>query len=428
MAFLLELGSLNMLMNLGKLLIFCVIWFIPSSLLAQQTLKGRVLAADTKQPIHLANVFLSNTSIGTVTNAEGYFTIEHFPQGRYDVVVSCIGYESFVTTIQSAQLPKTIDINLVPKVNILQEVIVEPYEKNGWDKYGRFFLDNFVGTSALAKECKLKNPETIRFRYNKKENILRAFADEPIILENKALGYILKYDLKTFEYNYSTRIFYFQGYPLFEEMETGRKRLQERWENRRADAYYGSLMHFMRSLFRNQLIQEGFETRKLIKISEEEKKRVRTLYNKRAYTNGVGNIVVNDSILGQGNADSAAYYRKVMRQPEKMNVLIDKVLPGDSIAFAIDSLTAGLYFEDHLQVIYLYKQVPDEYVQANGLSIRAKSPVVSEIFLTRKNTIAVLSNGSYYEGIDLISSGYWGWWEKLATMLPYDYKPPPRKK
>ena len=428
MAFLLELGSLNMLMNLGKLLIFCAIWLIPSSILAQQTLKGRVLAADTKQPIHLANVFLSNTSIGTVTNAEGYFTIEHFPQGRYDVVVSCIGYESFVTTIQSAQLPKTIDINLVPKVNILQEVIVEPYEKNGWDKYGKFFLDNFVGTSALAKECKLKNPETIRFRYNKKENILRAFADEPIILENKALGYILKYDLKTFEYNYSTRIFYFQGYPLFEEMETGRKRLQERWENRRADAYYGSLMHFMRSLFRNQLVQEGFETRKLIKISEEEKKRVRTLYNKRAYTNGVGQIVVNDSILGQGNADSAAYYRKVMRQPEKMNVLIDKVLPGDSIAFAIDSLTAGLYFEDHLQVIYLYKQVPDEYVQANGLSVRAKSPVVSEIFLTRKNTIAVLSNGSYYEGIDLISSGYWGWWEKLATMLPYDYKAPPRKK
>ncbi|MFN3666087.1 MAG: carboxypeptidase-like regulatory domain-containing protein, partial [Sediminibacterium sp.] len=163
-------------MNLGKLLIFFAIWLIPSSILAQQTLKGRVLAADTKQPIHLANVFLSNTSIGTVTNAEGYFTIEHFPQGRYDVVVSCIGYESFVTTIQSAQLPKTIDINLVPKVNILQEVIVEPYEKNGWDKYGKFFLDNFVGTSAFAKECKLKNPETIRFRYNKKENILRAFA------------------------------------------------------------------------------------------------------------------------------------------------------------------------------------------------------------------------------------------------------------
>lgn len=140
-------------------------------------------------------------------------------------------------------------------------------------KYGQFFMDNFIGTSALAKDCKLKNPQTIQFRYNKKENILRAFADEPIILENRAMGYILKYDMNIFEYNYSTRIFYFQGYPLFKEMETGRKKLGKRWKKNRTDAYYGSLMHFMRSLFRNKLIEEGFEVRKLIKVSEEEKKR-----------------------------------------------------------------------------------------------------------------------------------------------------------
>ena len=425
MAFLIEIVVLKLVMRIGVLIfLFC---FAIQTATAQNTLKGKVLAADTKQPIHLANIFLSNTSIGTVTNAEGLFTLDHFPPGRYDVVVSCIGYESYVATIQYAQLPLTIEVNLKPRINILDEVIVEPYEKNGWEKYGQFFMDNFIGTSALAKDCKLKNPQTVRFRYNKKENILRAFADEPIILENKALGYILKYDLKSFEYNYSTRIIYYQGYPLFEEMETGRKRLEKRWEEKRADAYYGSLMHFMRSLFRNKLIEEGFEVRKLIKISEEEKKRVRTLFNKRAYSNSMGRIVVNDSILGASNMDSAQYYRKVMNQPEKMNVLINKILPGDSIAFAIDSFTAGLFFEDYLQVIYLYKQMPDEYVQANRLSVQPKMAVVSEVFLPRKKTVAVLANGSYYEGVDFISSGYWGWWEKLAAMLPYDYKPPPRK-
>ena len=299
--------------------------------------------------------------------------------------------------------------------------------KNGWEKYGQFFLDNFIGTSALAKDCKLKNPGTIRFRYNKKENILKAFADEPILLENRALGYTLKYDLKTFEYNYSSGIFYFQGYPLFEEMQTTRKRVRERWENRRAESYEGSLMHFMRSLFRNKLIEEGFEVRKLIKISEEEKKRVRAVFNKRVYVNSAGHIIVNDSLLGLGNTDSAQYYRKVMNQPEKMNILIDKVLPGDSIAFGIDSFTAGLFFEDHLQVIYLYKQMPAEYFLVNRLRVPAKSALTSEIFLPQKKTIAVLSNGSFYEGLDMITSGYWGWWEKLATMLPYDYKPPQRK-
>lgn len=394
---------------------------------AQQTLRGKVIASDSKQPIHLANVFLSNTSIGTVTNAEGVFVVDRFPQGRFDVVISCIGYETYVTTIQYAQLPAFIEVVLKPKVNILQEVVVEPYEKNGWERYGEFFIENFIGTSALAADCKLKNPETIRFRYNKKENILRAFADEPIVLENRALGYILRYDLKLFEFNYATRIFYFQGYPLFENIETDRKRLLNRWERNRAEAYYGSMMHFMRSLFRNQLIEEGFEIRKLIKISEEEKKRVRNITNSRTYVNGNGSIIINDSLLGNGNKDSVDYYRKVMRQPEKMAVLINQLLPGDSIAFAIDSFTAGLYFDDHLQVIYKYKQAPDEYVRMNSLSVQSKTPVVSEIFLPKKNAVSVLANGSYFEGLDLITSGYWGWWEKLATMLPFDYKPPKKR-
>jgi hypothetical protein len=422
MAFFMEIVDSNHGMRIVFVL-FVLLYSFQLSF-AQPALRGKVIAGDTKQPIHLANVFLSNTSIGTVTNAEGVFVLDRFPQGRFDVVVSCIGYETYVTTIQYAQLPANIEVVLKPKVNVLQEVVVEPYEKNGWERYGNFFIENFIGTSALATDCKLKNPETIRFRYNKKENILRAFADEPIVLENKALGYILHYDLKVFEYNYNTRIFYFQGYPLFEDIQTDRKRLLNRWEKNRSEAYYGSMMHFMRSLFRNQLVENGFEVRKLIKVSEEEKKRVRSIYNSRTYINGSGNIVVNDSLLGNGNKDSADYYRKVMRQPEKMAVLINQILPGDSIAFAIDSFTAGLYFDDHLQVIYKYKQVPIEYVRMNSLSVQPKTPIMSEIFLPKKNAIAVLANGSYFEGIDLISSGYWGWWEKLATMLPFDYKPP----
>lgn len=425
MAFFIEI----VVSNCGMRIVLILIGFFVSLHLsfAQQTLRGKVIASDSKQPIHLANVFLSNTSIGTVTNAEGVFVVDRFPQGRFDVVISCIGYETYVTTIQYAQLPAFIEVVLKPKVNILQEVVVEPYEKNGWERYGEFFIENFIGTSALAADCKLKNPETIRFRYNKKENILRAFADEPIVLENRALGYILRYDLKLFEFNYATRIFYFQGYPLFENIETDRKRLLNRWERNRIEAYYGSMMHFMRSLFRNQLIEEGFEIRKLIKISEEEKKRVRNITNSRTYVNGNGSIIINDSLLGNGNKDSVDYYRKVMRQPEKMAVLINQLLPGDSIAFAIDSFTAGLYFDDHLQVIYKYKQAPDEYVRMNSLSVQSKTPVVSEIFLPKKNAVSVLANGSYFEGLDLITSGYWGWWEKLATMLPFDYKPPKKR-
>ncbi|SKA03428.1 carboxypeptidase-like regulatory domain-containing protein [Sediminibacterium ginsengisoli] len=405
------------------LLLLSVSFF--ATLEAQQSLRGIVIAADNKKPVALANVFLSNTSVGTVTNDKGEFTIDRFPSGRYDVVISCIGYESYVTTLQSNQLPEQLHVTLKPKVHELQEVVVAPFEKNGWERWGKFFVDNFVGTSAFAEDCKLKNKDVIKFRYDKKANVLQAFASEPVILENKALGYILKYDLKDFIYNYNTRILYFQGYPLFEEMETSRNRLKERWERNREDSYYGSLMHFMRSVFRNRLVENGFEARKLIKISEEEKKRVKDLYRNRMLEMQQGGlrIVMSDSALAKGNKDSAAYYRKVMSQPDKLAVLINQVLPGDSIAYAIDSITAGIFFQDHLQVTYKHKLTPPEFITTINPAETYKGPVVSEIFLVNKKELVVLANGSYFEGIDMISSGYWGWWEKLATMLPFDYWP-----
>lgn len=391
---------------------------------AQFTLKGRVTAADTKKPLPLVNVFLSNTSIGTVTNEAGEFSIDRFPPGRYDVVVSCIGYETYIVSLQGGQLPADLQVSLKLKVNELQEVVLEPYLKDGWEKWGSYFMENVIGTSALAADCKLKNPQVIKFRFDKKQNVLRAYADEPLILENKALGYTLKYDLVLCEFNHNTKITYYQGYPLFEAMESKRKRQVERWEKNRTDAYQGSMMHFMRSLFRNRILEEGFEVRKLIKIKEEEKKRVGTLYKKKI-TQGLGTntpIVISDSLIGNGNKDSAAYYGKVMRQPEKMNVLINVLLTGDSIAYAIDSLTAGFTFDDYLQVIYKYKTLPEEFVKRN-FGFNSKNPLSSEMTIPVKQEIAVWANGSYAPNLAILTSGYWGWWEKLATMLPFDYVP-----
>ncbi len=395
---------------------------------AQQVLRGKVIGADTQLPVYLANVFLSNTSIGTVTDKEGNFIIQNFPSGRYDVVVSCVGYEVFVVTVQSSNIPPSLSVTLKPKVNELQEVIVAPYEKDGWEKYGEFFMDQFIGSSEYRAQCKLKNPKAIKFRYNKKENVLRAYADAPIILENRALGYLLKYDLVAFEHQYNDRITYYQGYPLFEDMNTGRKRVEKRWIKNRADAFYGSLMHFMRSLYRNKLFDDGFEVRSLKKVPLSEKKRVAAmLEGNERYVDAKGDIRVNDTLLGNGNKDSGFYYRAVFTIPRITQLIFPTVLPGDSIAFGIDSTTAGLSFRDYLQIVYRFKTVPREYVQQNPLTVRANTPVTSTLVLPNGKTIAVFANGTFYEGIEMLTSGFWGWWEKLATMLPYDYEPPPKE-
>ena len=124
--------------------------------------------------------------------------------------------------------------------------------------------------------------------------------------------------------------------------------------------------------------------------------------------------------------DTVAYYNKVMRQPESMNVLIDKLLPGDSIAYALDSTTVGMDFTDYLQVIYLLKKTPPEYEKTLHRGTLSAA-INSELFRTTNNPIAVFANGSYFEGTELITLGYWAWSEKIAALLPSDYWPPPKK-
>lgn len=406
------------------LLIGFLLWSLTG--FAQVDLGGKVLSSDNKIPVASANVYISNSSVGTVTDEKGQFVIRNFPAGRYDLVVSCIGYETQVITLSSSQLPPVLTILLKPKINELQEVIVEPYEKNGWEKWGSFFMENFIGTSAFSRDCKLLNKEVIKFRFSKKNNTLKAIANDRLVIENRALGYVLKYDLTRFEYDFGTRIFLYQGYPLFEEMETKRKGLQKRWAENREDAYYGSVMHFMRSLFRNKLVEQDFEVRKLIKLPDAEKKRVRALYRAQAVNAAINGTVMVDGQLPGLRRDSAAYYRKVMNEPESMNVLINTILPGDSIAYALDSATVGLEFNDYLQVVYTKKKTPPEYQKMLPRGVTSIL-LTSELFRTSANPIMVLASGNYFEGTDLITSGYWAWSEKIANLLPNEYWPSPKK-
>jgi hypothetical protein len=355
---------------------------------AQKKLSGKLVIVGTNTPIASASIFLSNTSIGTISKEDGSFLIEAFPSGRYDLVVTILGYETYTTELNSLKLPEYLNISLQPKAKELQEVIVRNYDKNGWSKWGDFFMDMLIGKTPNAEYCKLMNKDAIKFQFNKKENILRAFATEPLMIKNHALGYDLIYELKEFEHNYNTRIFFYQGFPLFIEQKAKNKRQQNKWLLNRADTYEGSLMHFMRALFKNRLIEDGFELRKILR----EKKA-----NNQIKINGVS----------------------PMREVE---VLIDVPLTGDSIAFGIDSTTAGLKFSNYLQVVYKHKQMPSMYVREHR-NVSIGQPVTARLFMPDSTkVVSVLANGSYFFGKDILTVDYWAWSEKLSNLLPLDYK------
>ncbi|MCW3073306.1 MAG: carboxypeptidase-like regulatory protein [Flaviaesturariibacter sp.] len=368
-----------------------------------------VVDKENGQPLGGASVFLSNTSVGTTANGQGAFSLS-VPEGKYDLIVSSIGFETFNQTIITTNLPEHMTIKLTPKAKELATVIVEPFEKDGWDKWGKFFLDNFIGTSAQSRNCILKNKNVIKFRRSKKTDELTAIALEPLIIENKALGYSIRYQLEDFSYNFKTRYLYYGGYPLFEPMEGSGGR-ERRWAKARQEVYYGSMMHFMRSLFRNKIAEEHFDIYALKRMPNAEKARVREVNNRRIRTQK-NNVSVAEIVQ-----DSSAYYDRILAQEDVIEIIGSK-LTGDSIAYAVNNTTAGLDFSDYLLIIYKKGSAPLEYRQQFPKSSTA---LMSKVTLINGKPIEIQANGSYYMPADFLSLGYWAWSEKVATMLPFDY-------
>ena len=60
----------------------------------KQTLRGRVLDADTRQPLVGATISLLSTTIGATTDTSGAYRMAGTPVGRYQLRVSYVGYAS----------------------------------------------------------------------------------------------------------------------------------------------------------------------------------------------------------------------------------------------------------------------------------------------------------------------------------------------
>ncbi|HAI84632.1 MAG TPA: hypothetical protein DCL43_13285, partial [Chitinophagaceae bacterium] len=307
---------------------------------------------------------------------------------------------------------------LKPKPKELEAVTVAAFEKDGWNKWGRLFTELFIGVMPEASSVTIMNSDKIKFRYKKKEKLLEAIAFEPIIIKNNYLGYTLQYDLVTFEYTFSNKSLLVAGYPLFIPME-GNEAKQRKWERHRKEAYEGSTMHFMRSIYRNKLAQDGFQIRVLQRFENTERTRV-ALRTQSLYNNN--DWVEQSTQKGTQAYDSAKYYTDILKQPKVNSVLSQQPITPDSIAYAIDSTTLGVFFNHYIEVRYNKKETTT-YAQLEG---HEPYPFRrSNITLVKPDELVVLSSGMHFEGTNLLRDGYWAYSEKIAYMLPFDYWPKP---
>ncbi|RYY58365.1 MAG: carboxypeptidase-like regulatory domain-containing protein, partial [Chitinophagaceae bacterium] len=237
-----------------------------------QTVSGKIIDSSTKEPLSGASVYCQNTTIGSASNKQGEFSLDLKP-GGYDLVVTFTGYQPRQLRISSTD-GKIPDIEMAKEEKSLGEVVIKTSSevKDGWTKYGKFFVEHFIGTTPNAGQTTLLNPEALKFFLLKKSNKLRVLATEPLRIENRALGYNMRYELDSFIYNYNNEINSYRGFCLYTEME-GSDSLKAVWARNRQETYKGSKLQFMRSYYDSTITEDGW----VISLLDEQDK---TKFNK----------------------------------------------------------------------------------------------------------------------------------------------------
>jgi hypothetical protein len=361
-----------------KIIVFLfAFFFFASQLFSQDThfnITGKVIDKNTKAALPGASVFGQNTTFGEATNAEGIFKMK-LPNGGYDLIVTFTGYETENIRISNTASHADLVIELSPKEKSLGEVsiVVSNEVKDGWQKYGQFFTENFIGKSEFSLQTFIKNPEVLKFYYSKKRNRLKVLASEPLVVENNALGYNIKFTIDSFTHEYDNNTTQFVGYPLFEEMNGTPAKISA-WYKNRSLVYKGSLLHFMRSVYNKTLSEEGFEIQFLVK-------------------NGGDEIPI----------------------PLK-NIYL-------AINYDKDDSTNTVAFDPNQRdLIVIYKKAKPQPLYFAFDPKAKKDFQVSTLSIAPYESIDIEQNGYFFEQTDITTNGYWNF-TKVGDMLPYDYKP-----
>jgi len=336
---------------------------------AQFTFSGKVIDAETKEPLQGASVFAQNTTRGTTTNSEGNFSL-YLEKGGYEIIFSFTGYNTKTINAQGSDQQLTIELSKAD--NTMAEVIIKSSNEleDGWERYGDFFLKHFIGATSFADSCMLLNPEVLKFLYFKKSDRLKILATEPLQISNRSLGYNLRYELDSFVYYFKTDMNSYRGLCLYTEMD-GTPEEKQFWKKNREQAYNGSRLHFLRSYYDSTLKENGFTVDLLSKTRVNKFDRLSNPYDTAYY-------LYEDST---GNVE--------------------------------------LWFPVKASISYYKKAPAKEYLQQYKLPADAKIQIS---YVDLSDGIIIKPNGYFFDQKSWVNQGYWSW-KNLADQLPYDYEP-----
>lgn len=406
---------------------------------AQNRVEGVVVDAGTKSPVAGATIYINNTAVSTVTDSKGAFVLQGSFSWSGELVVSHIAYAKRRMPLNPKYGSEAVRIELQVQTHEMENITIETKGRETWDKWGELFTSYFIGTSQFARFCTITNPQALRFRLDRATQTVTAHSKAPLVIENKALGYRITYDLEKFSYSFQTHLIFYGGTTFFEKMETPSLHEKKTFAANRLQAYRGSKLHFMRALYSDSLRENGFSAYLFKARRNEEKARLMSkVVASQSADLGQSQAVYVSSITG--DRDSQNYYLTILAQPDY--VFYDSIplnlsatpVPGTTekiLQMGKDTLLVKFYrladkeFSDiEKRVQPRYRELsPDQAILYNFFRDYKPSPFQYSIFyLVSGDSLAIEPEGLYRKASDLFTDGYMAW-KKMAHLLPWDYDP-----
>lgn len=346
-------------------------------------LTGQVLDGETGDPLIGAHVFIAASLMGTTTDFDGHYRLTRVPTGAHRLYVSMLGFEpSFRDLLLRESKTYTFDFTLEPAILEVGEIVVEAERDDKWKDRLERFIDLFIGESPNAQMTVITNAEVLDFE--SRGGTLVAYAAEPLIIENHALGYRIQYFLKDFEAEpFRTK---YDGEPLFEEMEPGSLSESNTWKENRRKAFLGSFRHFLLALLAERTEGQGFKT-----------------YSRPA----MNRSLAGDSFSGNGPMSQQRY-------PIDPQTILS---PGETSNEHI------LSFDGYIEIRYMGETEDPSYYEwqrRNGITSSEKFQT-SWITMERGPTV-VDYKGDILDPYSVTFSGYLAF-ERVADEVPKEFRP-----
>ncbi len=357
-----------------------ILLFFYTPAYTQITLIGKVVDAITDIPVTNASIYFNNTTIATKTNLQGEFNFTALNFITSALLISSSRYELLVFKPTAVQLKGTrkFVFKLQAKEPPPQDKIppTVPLRK----RWLEIFYSTVLGISAEAAKSTILNDTSIYFLSASGSNIFFAYADEPLVINNPMLGYKISFDLVEFWYDDATGKSDFVGYCRYEETGANKK-----YEKNRKRSYYGSSLHFYRSLVTHQLQQQGFGTF----------------------------LVKTDSVKGRDKTTTTL-------QEDDLDAFVP--VTAQQLLYIDSSNNFSIRLASRLLVQYYQNPYGKAYLSQN-IYVQGVLPTGVESYLSlNTSSVAINNAGALSDAAAISYTGYWNY-ERIANILPYDYQP-----